>query len=140
MRRFRSCSRVRARLREFGGGRLERTRPTTPTGGSALTEPRCFGWVSRDTGPGLLSLAPHGRHKGSSILKVRPSPPGAGRVRRFLYAGFGVLLLCAAGRAAGAQTVAGGRVVRPSGSDSIPVAGVRVLLHRVRRAAPGPVD
>jgi hypothetical protein len=36
--------------------------------------------------------------------------------------------------------VAAGRVVRLSGSDSIPVAGVRVLLHRVGRAAQGPVD
>jgi hypothetical protein len=49
-------------------------------------------------------------------------------------------VLCAGVRAAGAQAVAAGRVVRLSGSDSIPVAGVRVLLHRVGRAAQGPVD
>lgn len=38
------------------------------------------------------------------------------------------------------QAVAAGLVVRTSGSDSIPVPGARVLLHRVGRGAQGPVD
>ncbi len=40
-----------------------------------------------------------------------------------------------------AQTAtAAGRVVRPQAADSVPVPGVRVLLHRVGRDAQGPVD
>lgn len=40
-----------------------------------------------------------------------------------------------------AQTAtAAGRVVRPQAADSVPVPGVRVLLHRVGRDAQGPLD
>jgi len=38
------------------------------------------------------------------------------------------------------QTVAAGRVVRTSGSDSVPVPSARVLLHRVGRGVQGPID
>ena len=41
---------------------------------------------------------------------------------------------------AGGQSVAAGRVVRTVGADSLPVAGARVLLHRVGRGAQGPID
>lgn len=41
---------------------------------------------------------------------------------------------------AAGQSVAAGRVVRTVGADSLPVAGARVLLHRVGRGAQGPVD
>ena len=33
-----------------------------------------------------------------------------------------------------------GRVLRPAGEDSVPVPGVRVVLHRVGEAEQGPVD
>jgi hypothetical protein len=39
-----------------------------------------------------------------------------------------------------AQAVAAGRVVRPETADSIPVPGVRVVLHRVGQLEQGPVD
>jgi hypothetical protein len=52
-----------------------------------------------------------------------------------------VLPVAPAGLAAQAvEVVAAGRVVRTSGSDSIPVPGARVLLHRVGRGAQGPID
>ena len=38
-----------------------------------------------------------------------------------------------------AQSVTG-RVVRPAGTDSVPVPGVRVVLHRVGQVEQGPVD
>ncbi len=44
---------------------------------------------------------------------------------------------------AGAQTIAaraGGTVLRLAGRDSIPVRNTRVILHRVARAAQGPID
>ncbi len=41
---------------------------------------------------------------------------------------------------AAGQSVAAGRVVRTAGTDSLPVAGARVLLHRVGRGAQGPID
>ncbi len=41
---------------------------------------------------------------------------------------------------ASGQSVAAGRVVRTVGADSLPVAGARVLLHRVGRGAQGPID
>lgn len=39
-----------------------------------------------------------------------------------------------------AQTTAAGRVVRPGPADSVPLAGARVLLHRVARDVQGPID
>jgi hypothetical protein len=39
-----------------------------------------------------------------------------------------------------ARTVAAGRVLRPSGKDTVGVAGARVVLHRVSRQAQGPID
>jgi hypothetical protein len=39
-----------------------------------------------------------------------------------------------------AQAVAAGRVVRPEAADSVPVPGVRVVLHRVGQMEQGPVD
>jgi len=39
-----------------------------------------------------------------------------------------------------ARVRAEGIVVRPAGADSLPVAGVRVLLHRIGREAQGPSD
>jgi hypothetical protein len=39
-----------------------------------------------------------------------------------------------------AQAVAAGRVVRPGASDTAPVAGARVVLHRVGADAQGPLD
>ncbi len=41
---------------------------------------------------------------------------------------------------AAGQSIAAGRVVRTAGADSLPVAGARVLLHRVGRGVQGPVD
>ncbi|HUF35214.1 MAG TPA: hypothetical protein VMN37_04645 [Gemmatimonadales bacterium] len=41
---------------------------------------------------------------------------------------------------AGAQAAAAGRVVRPGASDTTPVAGVRVVLHRIGADAQGPID
>jgi hypothetical protein len=62
-------------------------------------------------------------------------------VRHLLGAGLGgVLVLSAAAHGAVAQAVAAGRVLRTVAGDSIPVAGARVLLHRVGRAVQGPVD
>jgi hypothetical protein len=39
-----------------------------------------------------------------------------------------------------AQTIAAGRVLRPDATDSTPVPGVRIVLHRVGRQVQGPVD
>ncbi len=39
-----------------------------------------------------------------------------------------------------AQQLAGGRVVKPSTGDSMPVQGVRVVLHQVGRESQGPID
>ena len=41
---------------------------------------------------------------------------------------------------AAAQARAGGVVVRAEGPDSVPVPGVRVVLHRVGQMEQGPVD
>lgn len=41
---------------------------------------------------------------------------------------------------AAAQARAGGVVVRAQGTDSVPVAGVRVVLHRVGQMEQGPID
>jgi hypothetical protein len=46
----------------------------------------------------------------------------------------------AAASAASAQVVAGGTVLQISASDSVPVSGTRVVLHRIGREAQGPVD
>jgi hypothetical protein len=51
----------------------------------------------------------------------------------------GLLLACWPARLA-AQAVAAGRVVRPDAADSVPVPGVRVVLHRVGQLEQGPVD
>jgi hypothetical protein len=51
----------------------------------------------------------------------------------------GLLLLCWPACATG-QAVAAGRVVRPQGADSVPVPGVRVVLHRVGQMEQGPMD
>jgi hypothetical protein len=50
--------------------------------------------------------------------------------------------LLAGGRIAGAQVrvVAGGRVLRAGATDSVPLAQVRVTLHRVGREEQGPLD
>ena len=52
------------------------------------------------------------------------------------------LVLTGATAASGAsgQVVAGGVVVRISASDSVPVSGTRVVLHRIGREVQGPVD
>jgi hypothetical protein len=42
--------------------------------------------------------------------------------------------------AATAQSVAGGRVLRLAGGDSVPVAGTRAVLHRIGREVQGPID
>ena len=61
---------------------------------------------------------------------------------RSLHAALRLLLTVfpAAPAVLSAQAVAAGRVVRTSGADSIPVAGARVLLHRVGRSVQGPID
>src|ERR1051325_8029542 len=56
---------------------------------------------------------------------------------RFLL-GLGGLLLLAP--RAGAQGLVSGRVMRRAGADTVPVGGAVVVLHRVGRAAQGPVD
>ncbi len=45
-----------------------------------------------------------------------------------------------AGASAGPLAVAAGRVVLPQPRDTVPVPGVRVMLHRVGRAVQGPID
>jgi hypothetical protein len=56
----------------------------------------------------------------------------------------GILLLAAhpfgAGQSPGPVVRAAGTVLRPSGSDAVPVPNVSVVLHRVGRATQGPVD
>ncbi len=52
----------------------------------------------------------------------------------------GILFLTAPSLAAQAPTRAAGVVLRPSGSDAVPVPNVRVVLHRVGRATQGPFD
>lgn len=42
--------------------------------------------------------------------------------------------------AAGAQVRAGGRVVRVTATDTLPVQGAKVMLHRIGRQLQGPVD
>ena len=51
-----------------------------------------------------------------------------------------VLLLLVTPLCAQAPITAEGRVVRTVGTDSVPVPGARVLLHRVARSAQGPID
>ncbi len=80
----------------------------------------------------------------TSIPKVGPLGGAAGTAsgHRSLHAALRLLLMvlpAATGRLSG-QAVAGGRVVRTSGADSIPVAGARVLLHRIGRSVQGPID
>jgi hypothetical protein len=41
---------------------------------------------------------------------------------------------------AGAQIRAGGQVVRITASDTLPVAGAKIMLHRIGRDAQGPID
>ena len=50
------------------------------------------------------------------------------------------VLLLATGQPLAAQSAAEGRVVRPGAADTVPLAGVRVVLHRVGTAAQGPID
>ena len=49
-------------------------------------------------------------------------------------------LLAAAPLAAQAQSRVAGRVVRVAGSDTVPVGGIAVVLHRVGQRAQGPID
>lgn len=53
----------------------------------------------------------------------------------------GALLVTPATTLEGQQpVVAGGRVIRLSGRDTLPVAGAKVMLHRVAREQQGPID
>jgi hypothetical protein len=61
----------------------------------------------------------------------------AGFSRSRLLALGGLVLLVPPARA---QSVVAGRVVRLAGADTVPVRGAPVVLHRVSRAAQGPVD
>lgn len=51
-----------------------------------------------------------------------------------------VVLLAGFASAASAQGRAAGRIVRLAEGDTLPVAGARIVLHRVGRADQGPVD
>src|SRR5512135_3767065 len=93
--------------------------------------------------PGVSSVLPMPTSD-TSIPKVGPLGGAAGTAsgHRSLHAALRLLLMvlsAATGRLSG-QAVAGGRVVRTSGADSIPVAGARVLLHRIGRSVQGPID
>lgn len=58
-------------------------------------------------------------------------------MRRTVWCAF---LVCCTTPLLAQQTATAGRVVRIQGPDTVPVAGTMVVLHRVGRAAQGPID